>query len=205
MTGLSKCTHPANRFARQAQKHRISQQPIGNRRPLTTPPPSRSMDDGMVPSPEKEHVANGANGAIIEASPGEIAHVSLSKLLRALSSGRRGVDLDQIRASCESMISSISAPPSPAGAAGAASAPPQLGIEVALPFLQALTTQNARIVEEALEGLHEILARGLIRWDVDFPTDPDHKVVLPPHHRAFRGISSTTSLYIVHETTLGDP
>jgi len=152
------------------------------------------MDDGAVPSPEKGHVA-GANGAITEASPGEIAHASLSKLLRALSSGRRGVDLDQIRASCESMLTSISAPPAPApagaaptpaGAPGGAP-PPAGGIEVALPFLQALTTQNARVIEEALEGLHEILAHGLIRWDVDFPTDPDHKVVPPP--RAFRGIS----------------
>lgn len=175
---------------------------ILQRGPQTAHAPSlpRSMDAGAMSSPEK-HVSNGTNGASPEAPPGEIAHTSLSKLLRALSSGRRGNgDLDPIRASCESVISSLSAPQSPAGAAGAASAPPKLGIEVALPFLQALTTQNARVIEEALEGLHEILAHGLIRWDVDFPSDsepkqvddktePPQQVVLPPNRADYKGIS----------------
>ena len=132
-----------------------------------------SMD--VVSSPTV-HATYAANGAGSEAPPRENAHASLSKLLRALSSGRRGGgDLDHIKSSCEGALNSLPAAiPSPAGAS---SAHPGIGIEVALPFIQALGTSNVRVVEDALEGLHELLAHGVVPWDVEYPPEPGNKVV----------------------------
>ena len=106
------------------------------------------------------------------------ADTTLAKLLKAAGDRRRiGSEprADELRQLCEATLASVAqaraaaAPDDEAAAAAAASA-------VFLPFVVALETKNSVLVEEALDGLNEVIAHGLLR-DCPDPRDPSSKLV----------------------------
>lgn len=106
------------------------------------------------------------------------ADSAVAKLLKAVGDRRRVGNeprIDELRQLCEATLASVAqakaaaAPDGEAAAAAMASA-------VFLPFVVALETKNSVLVEEALDGLNEVIAYGLLR-DCPDPRDASSKLV----------------------------
>ena len=105
------------------------------------------------------------------------AEMAMSKLLKVASDKKRlGNEprADELRQLCENTQASVAQAKSAAPAEDAVSA--ATSSAVFLPFIVALETKNAVLVEESLDGLNEVIAHGLLRDCAD-PRDATKKLV----------------------------
>ncbi len=105
------------------------------------------------------------------------AESAVAKLLKAVSdrAHRLAPHADELRQLCEATLASV-AQAKAAAAPDGEEAATAMASAVFLPFVVALETKNLVLVEEALDGLNEVIAYGLLR-DCPDPRDASSKLV----------------------------
>eukprot|EP00286_Rhodomonas_abbreviata_P000898 CAMPEP_0181288712 /NCGR_PEP_ID=MMETSP1101-20121128/486_1 /TAXON_ID=46948 /ORGANISM="Rhodomonas abbreviata, Strain Caron Lab Isolate" /LENGTH=201 /DNA_ID=CAMNT_0023392867 /DNA_START=194 /DNA_END=796 /DNA_ORIENTATION=+ len=124
-----------------------------------------------------------------------VARAALSKMMQAVTIDKKKTkELDAVKAACAECLNEL-APEGKAAAGGeqengaaAETAQKENGVAgddasdrrasgIFLPFKLAFDTKNPRVVEQALEGLHELIAHGYLKGNCPYPPQPNRKVV----------------------------
>ena len=108
----------------------------------------------------------------------DAAELAVSKLLKTVDDKKRvGNDAraNDLRQACEETLAALAREKAGPGGGQADAVAVETG-QVFLPFILALETKNPVLVEEALDGLNEVIAHGMLR-DVADPRDESKKLV----------------------------